>query len=117
MKYPAQYNFPDIYQGDGIEPFSIRLKYPSGETIPLNGMAARMQLKNVQSMIAFDFSTAEGADALLTITEAGAIQFPNIKSMKLEPGIYYYDLQVTDANDFVRTYLRGIWKVNQDITK
>jgi len=117
MKYPAQYNFPDIYQGDGIEAFNIRLKYPSGETIPLNGMAVRMQLKNSQSVLAFDFSTKESADALLTITETGSLQFPTIKSMKLEPGIYYYDLQVTDANEFVRTYLRGTWKVNQDITK
>lgn len=37
-------------------------------------------------------------------------------NMTMDGGLYVYDLQATDANEVVSTWLHGLFKVNEDVT-
>src|SRR5690606_41216396 len=68
---------------------------------------------------AFTFSTEQDGDALLTLAQGaqGIITFEQVNSLTLAAGKYYYDLEVTDAQGFVTTYLKGTWEIIRDITR
>lgn len=117
MSLPAIYNFPDTYGNDGIQPFKITLKYSSGAFVDLVGASVLMQLRNGLNIVIWEFSTAmDGDNQLLTLAN-GVIQFPKINSWSIPPSCYVYDLQVTDSTGFVRTYIKGTWKLLPDVTK
>ena len=117
MAEPAMYNFPNSYKNDGLSAFNLKLKYASGALIDLTGSSVSMQLKNGVGVAMWEFSTTPGANTLLSILPDGIIQFPAINSWDIPASEYNYDLQVTDNTGFVRTYIKGTWKVVQDITK
>jgi hypothetical protein len=116
MNYPATYNFPTAYKGDGLIPFTLTLQYDADTPVDLTGSTASMQLRSFDGSVAWEFSSEGQDDHQLTIIPNGVIQFPSINSWDIISGKYDYDLQITDASGFVRTYLRGTWLVNQDIT-
>lgn len=116
MSKPAIYSFPDSYRCDGLQPFLIKLKYKSGTPVDLAGAEVRMQLRNSLTVLVWEFSSLDEGDKKLTVLPDGAIQFPRILSWEIQATKYYYDLQVTGNDGYVRTYLSGTWKVNQDIT-
>ena len=37
-------------------------------------------------------------------------------NMTMDGGLYVYDLQATDPNNVVSTWLHGLFKVNEDVT-
>lgn len=122
MNQPVNYDFLTHYRQDGLKPFTVVLKYSSGTPIDLTGATVRMQLRAIYNNgKAWEFSTVEGedTDTLLTLPDPanGVIQFPEILTWDIRASKYDYDLEVTDSTGFVRTYLRGIWAVNQDITR
>lgn len=117
---PVEFDFPEHYRGDGLKPFTIKLKYKSGEPVNLTGASIAMQLRRVFMVgVACEFNSKECADALIEIEDAinGVMKFPEILDWEINSTTYDYDLQVTDASGFVRTYLKGKWSVNRDITK
>lgn len=129
INQPAILNFPPHYRGDGFTGIEIQLEYidendnPSGEFIDLTGAQVHMQLKNkISNNIVWEFSNVNNINnsnfTLIYIIDAvdGIIEFPEIKEWILPSTIYKYDMQVKDSSGFVRTYLKGIWSVNQDIT-
>lgn len=115
---PVGYNFLPHYKQDGLRPFTITLKFDSENPVDLTNTIIRLQLRTKGSNKVVWFFTTEGdGDTLLTLNgEFGIIQFPEILSWDIPPGTYQYDLEATDSTGFVRTYLRGEWMVNQDIT-
>lgn len=116
MGKPVTYNFPDSYRRDGLQPFKIKLRYKSGNPVALENAHVRMQLRNSLQNLAWEFSSTEEGDRKITILPDGEIQFPRIVSWEIPATKYYYDLQVTDYDGYVRTYMSGSWKINQDIT-
>lgn len=117
---PARYDFPTHYRGDGLNQFNIVLTLKDGTAIDLTGAKVLMQLKiGVANAPAWTFSSEEGGDTLVTIHTGtdGVISFPEMEAWELKAGVYDYDLEVTDASGFIRTYLRGKWAVNQDVTR
>jgi len=116
MSKPATYNFPDHYRNDGVIPFTIGLRYKTGVPLDLTGCSVRMQLRTSRNVVAWEFSTADGADGLLTVLDGGIIQFPRIISWNIPVTKYYYDLEVTDSTGFTQTYLSGTWQIKEDKT-
>jgi hypothetical protein len=112
MNYPATYNFPTHYRGDGLNSFTLTLKYSDQSSVDLTGASVLMQLRDLGGRLSYTFST----ETNLTLPGTGVIQFETIEEWTLRTGKYKYDLQVTDSTGFVRTYLRGEWLINQDIT-
>lgn len=118
MSLPAVYNFPPAYANDGVQSFNIKLINAVGSTpLDLTGVNVKMQLMNGLNKPAFTFSSEQDdGDALLTILDGGIIVFPRINSWSINPMVYKYDLQVIDANGFIKTYLKGTWEIIKDIT-
>jgi hypothetical protein len=118
MNQPVKYDFLTHYRQDGLKPFTVVLKYASGTPINLSEAIVRMQLRaGYAGKLAYEFASDGEGDSLLTLAADGVIQFPEILSWNIQPSTYDYDLEVTASDGFVRTYLRGTWAVNQDITK
>jgi len=117
MNRPANFDFPAHYQSDGLGSFTITLRYRSGLPVDLTGATVRMQLRNqLTNAVEYTFGTMR-SNATLVIEPEGVIRFPNIKSWGIKAGKYRYDLEVTDSRGFVRTYLMGVWNVNNDVTR
>jgi len=117
MNKPAIFDFPAHYQSDGLGSFTITLRYKGGAPVDLTGASVRMQLRNqLTNTVEYTFGTSD-AEGLLIIEEGGVVKFPSIKSWGIKAGKYRYDLEVTDGDGFVRTYLKGAWNVAADITK
>jgi len=118
MSQPSLYNFPDSYQNDGITAFSITLRYEDASPVNLIGSTVLMQLKNSLGNTAYEFSNIESANNhQISVGANGVIQFPEILSFPLASGSYVYDLQVKDSTGFIRTYIKGSWKILSDISK
>lgn len=117
MNRPAIFDFPAHYQSDGLSSFTITLRHRGGDPVDLTGATVRMQLRSqLTNAVEYTFGTSR-ANSELIIEPDGVIRFPDINSWGIKPGKYWYDLEVTDSRGFVRTYLRGSWNVNNDVTR
>lgn len=102
----AQHDF-EVYRGDTAP---IPITFP--DSISLSGTTVRLMIKvrATDEVAIADWSNGNGltiAGQVLTINSWGAIP----------TGHYYYDMQFTFANGQVATYLAGMVKVKQDITR
>jgi hypothetical protein len=117
MNSPVIHNFKDHYRRDGLQPFRIGMDYPAtSNPVMLDDAVVLMQLRNSLGALAWEFSSLATGDNKLTILPGGWIQFPRILEWDIPSTKYFYDLQVTDYDGYVRTYFKGTWKINQDIT-
>lgn len=120
----VQYDFLPHYKEDGLSSFNIRLlnkAIPPDDGIPLDltGCKVLMQLRSsYRNKLIWEFSNEIGGDTLLTIPNPtdGRIVFPEILSWDIPASTYNYDLQVTDSNGFITTYMKGTWSVNPDVS-
>jgi hypothetical protein len=118
MNNPVEYNFPDHYLGDGVTDIRITFKYRTGTFLDLVGCKIKMQLREFGKKLYYEFSTeAENPENKLIIRPNGTVEFPKLNAFGTRQTICEYDLQVTDQIGFVRTFIKGTWKINQDITK
>ena len=120
INQPAKFDFPNHYKGDSLIPFVIKLKYKAtGLPIDLTDANIAMQLKrNYSTRTIYEFNSDGSGDALITIIDAenGMILFPFIEAWNIPTSRYVYDLQIIDKEKVTKTYIRGVWGVNQDIT-
>lgn len=120
MNQPNRFDFLTHYRGNALSPIVLQLKYRTGQPIDLTGSTIRMELKRpLQSRATFVFSSENDGDGLFNILDAleGKIQFPEIKSWGIPADNYTYDLVICDADGNSRCYLRGNWRVTQNISK
>jgi len=112
------YDFGDHLKGDywpGINKISLNI---NGVPVNLSAASVRMQLKpNLTSPAAMTFSTANSG---ITITNAlsGEIRI-NGTVIDIPAKTYIYDLEYTIPSikpNFVKTYLKGCFKILQDVT-
>lgn len=117
---PVRYDFIPHYKGDGLRKIAMVLKYPqTGNPVNIEGAKIRMQLRaKFVGKIAWEFSTLGDGDSLLVITDGlnGKFEFPRMNSWGIIASKYDYDIEITHADGFVCTYVRGTWAINQDIT-
>lgn len=117
MNSPVEYNFPDHYKGDGLTDFTMTFKYKSGAFVDLEGCIVRMQLREFGKELLHEFSSdSDKEDQKLTLLPDGVVEFPRIKELNIRSTVCWYDLSIEDTTGFVRTYMKGKWKINQDIT-
>jgi hypothetical protein len=112
---PTKFDFPDHYGMDGLSPLPLTLKYESGAFVDLTGSVVNMQLKFANGNLAYNFSSTLTGEHKLTILPNGVVQFPTIKKWALAPGVYDYDLQVTNSVGFLKTYIFGTWTFRKGV--
>lgn len=117
MSIPATHNFPDHYQNDGLKAFKITLKYASGNAVDLTGATVVMQLKNSLGTVGWEFSTRNQGNTKIEVLPGGIIQFPAINTWSIPSSKFTYDLEVTQPDGFVTTYLQGSWKIVSDTSR
>ena len=107
------YNIPDHLRGDtwnGINSISLS---KDGLPLQLSGANILMQFrKDVDSPINLELSTANGGITIMNAV-SGIIQIPPAL-ITMNYGTYQYDLQVTLAGNYVKTYMKGTWKILPD---
>ena len=116
---PSQYNLPAISKGDTFPGLTV-------DSITVNGSQPTSALASVR----MDFRTSpdaataalsiNSATSAITISDNAAYTFTiEAFDVTLDPDTYYYDIETTDSGSTptIRTYLKGVWKVVQDVTR
>ena len=109
------YNFPDHIKGDTFNGVEFTLEVNS-LPVDLTNASIKMYLKTQSKAcdVVAKFTTDNGK---LTITDAvnGVFQFDN-QIININAGTYDYDIEITLNNGTIKTYIKGTWKILQDIT-
>ena len=106
-----------VFQGDDYA-FSVFYKNPAGVAIDLTGYDAKMQARAEYDSdeVAIDLSIGDG----LTVTaNLGKIRvlIPNEATAAMAPGIYVYDLEITDPADLKKKLVFGKITILAEVTK
>ena len=120
INQPAIYNMIPHYRGDMLSSFTIQLKFKSGTPIDLTGAKVVCQLRSIAGGVSiFEFNSDGSGDELISIIdpENGIFEFPKMNHWNIPYSEYMYDVQVTNSVGETRTYLRGVWAINQDVTR
>jgi hypothetical protein len=110
------YNMADHYKGDTFEGVRFTLTN-SEDSSPIDLTAALIASKfrrlSPTGDVVADLSIGSG----ITVIDAVNGVF-EIDSMVIDwtPTKYYYDVEITFSNAFVKTYIKGIMPVKQDVT-
>ena len=111
---PGIYNLPTGYRGDTYGPISFYFLNNSGSGISFHNYTGALQVKKFESS-----STVVGwytNDGSMTINGNEVLLLPkNGDCMKIFPGIYNFDLQLSSGNK-TRTYVKGKFPIEGDIT-
>ncbi len=109
------YDIPNHLRGDTWEGIEEIVISKNGLPLNLTDASVLMQFrKDVDSPVALELSTDNGG-VLITDGPGGKIKVPGTRIL-MQYGTYNYDLQVTLADGFVKTYLKGTWKIVADIS-
>lgn len=114
---PANFNLPDAYRGDSYGPIIISLFNSEKNPISVEGASVFCNVGTIGNtrdrkvVLKWPDSThgigLSGNQITLQIVPSSA--------MKMEPEIYYYDLEVT-IDGYTRTYIRGNLTVVDEVT-
>tara|TARA_R110000796_G_scaffold24642_1_gene69965 strand:+ start:801 stop:1157 length:357 start_codon:yes stop_codon:yes gene_type:complete len=116
---PANYNFTDRYKNDtsNMVRFTVTKEISAVDTpIDLTGVLIKMQLKRGVSSTTAIKTFEVGAGITLTDAVNGVFELDAFL-LTINQGTYVYDIQLTFTDGTVDTYLRGSFKVIQDITQ
>lgn len=111
------YNLPDHIKGDTFVGTSFTVTV---NTVALNltNAVIKMQLKSNQNYLTskavLELSTVNGG--LTTANAANGIFQINSQIIDIPAGIYYYDIEIKLSDNTIKTYIKGQWKILQDIT-
>jgi cytoplasmic iron level regulating protein YaaA (DUF328/UPF0246 family) len=109
-----KYNLPEAYKGDTYDTVQFTMKL-NDVAIDLTGYTIKSQFKKNKKtgQLSKTISTTSG----ITITDAeNGIFVIDSFVVDLNAGDYFYDIQFTDSNDIVTTYIQGRLQVIQDVT-
>lgn len=109
------YNIPNHLRGDTWSGIPEIIIQKDGQPLSLSGANILMQFrKDIDSSVALELSTDNNG---IVITDAvnGKLSIPEVL-ITMQYGTYQYDLQITLADNFVKTYLKGTWKIVGDIS-
>lgn len=93
----------------------VTFRDQDGDLMPLSGYAWKMDVRNdaespttILNDTDFSYASSEAGLLILSATAATMASVPG--------GIYVYDLQSTNSGA-VKTWLRGTFRVNEDVTE
>lgn len=108
------YNFPDVVAGDTAEATDFVVTI-NGAPLNLTGATIKMDYATRNESPVKHFTTADGS-ILITNPTSGIFEIVKY-TCNIDPGIYYYDLEITLPSGDKKTYIRGTIKVLSEITK
>ena len=109
------YNIPDHLRGDTWVGISEIVLNKDGLPLVLTGASVLVQFrKDVDSPVTLELSTDNGG-VVITDDLNGKIKISEAL-ITMQYGAYQYDLQITFPDGFVKTYLKGTWKIVADIS-
>lgn len=103
------------YRGD-TAPDSITVTYRSGTVIDLTGCTLLLTVNS-------ELNPADATNQTFQLTgtspspETGVVLFYPNSTQADHVGVYYYDIQLTDASGYKRTVAKDTYLFIQDITK
>jgi hypothetical protein len=112
------YNIPDHISGDTWDGIASITVESGGIPISLVGCSIKMQVRTSYSLaspVYIEFSTVDGT-IIIPIPLQGIVSIPP-RLVNIPVGDYKYDFQITYPNGFVKTYMKGNWKILQTITR
>jgi hypothetical protein len=111
MNQPANLNLPEHYRGDTFEPIDFLIA--DADVPTLAGCSVKMDFRKVDKSLVDSFSTANGKLEIVLPQTVRMLQ----GNWTAPSGEFTYDLQVTTAAGKVYTYVKGKWKIVEDVTK
>lgn len=112
---PTYYNLPDAYRDDDYGPISLRVRNGAYYVDFSSSTKIDLEVRNPKNRsIVVKWSNADGTAYVYNDTQI-VLSKKYGNEMLMPPGEYDYDLQVK-INDSSTTYLRGKFKVLQDVT-
>ena len=112
----ARYDFSNAVKGDTFDGVLFTLTL-NGVAIDLTGATIIMDLRLTKTGTSVKRFTSV-ADEHITISATptdGTFTF-NDQIIDVDAADYFYDIQITFADDTVKTYIYGRWTVIQDVT-
>lgn len=97
-------------------PFTVTFRDGTGELVDLTGASFILTVNAEEDPTVSEeaeFTLVGVIDAPLT----GVVEFTMSESDANRFGLFYYDIQMTDAQGYIRTMMRGPFEIHQDITK
>jgi hypothetical protein len=108
------YNFPDHIKGDTMQAVNFTVTV-NASPLNLTGATIKMDLRTSNGNLRKRFSSVD--DDGISITNAAGGVFSVIEQIIDVPAMTYkYDIEITLADDSVRTYIAGTWTITQDQT-
>lgn len=102
------YNFPDHTNNDTFNGVSFEVLL-NNVAVDLTDADIKMQVRDSNCKLVAEYK--------LEITDATAGKFSFKKQIiSLTPSKYSYDIQITFANGDIKTWIKGEWKINKDVT-
>jgi len=114
---PAIYNLPTGYRGDSYGPIVFKLLDSSGSAVNVSGVTGALQVKEAAGLSTVLSWTTVDSSMFIGGVSGNEIRLnpkPG-KCMLIGPYTFVYDLQLS-SGDTTRTYLKGQFSVDGDIT-
>ena len=113
---PGTFDWPPQYSGDTVSQYQF-LILENGEPVSITGSTIKMQVRASRSEPPIlDLSTADGVSIVITDGPNGTLRVGNFRNPEVS-GAFSYDLEVTFPDGRVKTYFRGSYVIDGDITR
>ncbi len=103
---PKKYDLPDHYSGSTLDDFLVRFNFD------ITNHTVRCYIRQDSNIP--PIHKWEGNNVVKV--DANNIRMIGPKKFIAKPGIYQYDLELTDPDDNSQTWLKGTIKIINDIT-
>lgn len=112
---PGLFDWPPQYAGDTADTISFTVER-NGEAVDLTGSSIRMQVREcVRHVPILSLSTDDGVSIVVTDGPSGKFRVGQYK-IPTASGSYQYDVEVTFPDGVVKTYLKGNYVIDGEIT-
>lgn len=115
---PVTINIPEQLTGDTFEGIQYQV-FEDGVPVNITGAKITAKFRGGSTYANSALSlTSEGASPTITILDAvlGKFQFNQILIITMPAMTYNYDIQFEFLDGRKFTYIKGTWKISQDIT-
>lgn len=107
------------YRGD-TKPIVFKLweDKDAGTPLDITNFTFKFTVNSLQDPTASDTPVFSLVGAIITPASDGRVRFlPSANNMDIDPAIYFFDFEVTDADGFISTEMKDRFILTQDISK
>ena len=110
-----KYNLPDSYKGDTFESIQFTITVNS-VALDLTGatIACKFRKDSKQGVLTKSITSSSGIT--ISAPATGGIFVIDAFDLDWAAGVYYYDIEITDAASVITTYVYGTITIKQDVT-